>query len=304
VFSFGNPIVAGTTLVRPAIQSPNYVAGSTGWTVKQDGSAEFNNLTLRGQYIASDYTFNNDGAFWFDPVTGHLIAAISSGSGVEFGEPYTAGIGAYFTTLGGTIYAINMSAIAGFVPINFMFNAGSGWQVSAQIASINATGLSIDSSASGDMTLNAGTHNIVAESNFSANGTITAQGGTPASPTVITTDIFQTVTPPANTSGTLRYKLMPDKTVIVEVQLTVAAAAAAGTLQLITFGTAYKPGTQQRGSVGFVANGTPTLAQLQAMCQMRWQANPGGTFNVLGFVGGAAGSGVVELSFNAEYSVD
>jgi hypothetical protein len=305
MFSFGNPVVAGTTLVRPAIKSPNYAAGSTGWSVNQDGSAEFNNLTLRGQYFGTDYTFDSAGAFWFDPATGHLIAAIAAGSGSSFGEPYTAGVGAYYTSPGGVIYAVNMFPGGGFVPINFLFNSGAGFQTSAQIASINATGLNIDSSFSGDLTLNAGAHNIILDSPVQATSAITAQGGTAAAPTVITTDFFATVTPPANTSGTLRIKLMPDKTVMVEVQLTIAAAAAAGTLTLIgSLGAAYKPTVQQRDSVGFVANGSPTLAQLQAMCGMRWQANTSGSFNVLGFVGGASGSGVVELSFVARYSLD
>lgn len=50
--SFANPIVAGIVLVIPAIQSPNYVTGVSGWTIKQDGSVEFNNATIRGNLIA------------------------------------------------------------------------------------------------------------------------------------------------------------------------------------------------------------------------------------------------------------
>jgi hypothetical protein len=46
---FENPITGGQgALVRPAIKSPNYAAGTTGWTVNQDGTAEFNNVTVRG----------------------------------------------------------------------------------------------------------------------------------------------------------------------------------------------------------------------------------------------------------------
>lgn len=44
-----NPIVGGITLRIPAIRSPNYVAGSAGWTINIDGSAEFANATVRGQ---------------------------------------------------------------------------------------------------------------------------------------------------------------------------------------------------------------------------------------------------------------
>lgn len=55
---FNDPIVGGSTLIRPSIQSPNYAAGSSGWTVNEDGSAEFNNLTSRGQFVGASATFD------------------------------------------------------------------------------------------------------------------------------------------------------------------------------------------------------------------------------------------------------
>lgn len=45
---FNDPVVGGTALVRAAIHSPDYVAGSTGWTINRDGTAEFNSITVRG----------------------------------------------------------------------------------------------------------------------------------------------------------------------------------------------------------------------------------------------------------------
>ncbi len=45
---FSNPIVAGSTLVRPAIRSPDYVPGVSGWSINRDGTAEFNNINIRG----------------------------------------------------------------------------------------------------------------------------------------------------------------------------------------------------------------------------------------------------------------
>lgn len=47
----GNPVVGSTILRRPAIASPGYVAGSAGWSVNADGSAEFNNVTTRGTIV-------------------------------------------------------------------------------------------------------------------------------------------------------------------------------------------------------------------------------------------------------------
>jgi hypothetical protein len=39
-------------LVRTAMQSPNYAAGTTGWRIARDGSVEFNNGTFRGSLSA------------------------------------------------------------------------------------------------------------------------------------------------------------------------------------------------------------------------------------------------------------
>lgn len=48
---FSNPIIGGGgALIRDSIQSPNYIAGSAGWAIKRDGSAEFNNVTVRGKF--------------------------------------------------------------------------------------------------------------------------------------------------------------------------------------------------------------------------------------------------------------
>lgn len=52
MIGFQSNVVAGTVLIRSAIQSPNYVAGVSGWTVNQDGSVEFNNAVIRGSIIA------------------------------------------------------------------------------------------------------------------------------------------------------------------------------------------------------------------------------------------------------------
>lgn len=40
-FVFEQPLTAGVNLLRSAIQSPNYVTGSTGWAIFQNGDAEF-----------------------------------------------------------------------------------------------------------------------------------------------------------------------------------------------------------------------------------------------------------------------
>ena len=51
--AFRDPIVAGETLVRSGISSEGFVAGTTGWRVDRLGSAEFYNLTARGNIAAN-----------------------------------------------------------------------------------------------------------------------------------------------------------------------------------------------------------------------------------------------------------
>lgn len=90
-----DPIVGGIALRIPAIQSPNYAAGSAGWTINVDGSAEFNNLTIRGTFVGTDYIINSSGAFFYSgtPAAGNLITSIAANSGVDgFGNPYPAGL--------------------------------------------------------------------------------------------------------------------------------------------------------------------------------------------------------------------
>lgn len=73
--AFSNPITGGQgALVRPAIKSPNFLTGVSGWSIKKDGSAEFNNVVIRG-------TTGN--AVEIGPSTGsQVIIRTSGGAGV------------------------------------------------------------------------------------------------------------------------------------------------------------------------------------------------------------------------------
>lgn len=51
-FTFVTPTtVGGTVLIIERIESQNYVAGVSGWDIAADGTAEFNNVTVRGSLI-------------------------------------------------------------------------------------------------------------------------------------------------------------------------------------------------------------------------------------------------------------
>lgn len=45
---FQDELAGGTVLIRPALQSPDFVTGVSGWSINVDGSAEFNNVVIRG----------------------------------------------------------------------------------------------------------------------------------------------------------------------------------------------------------------------------------------------------------------
>lgn len=66
--SFSNSILAGKKLTREAIESPAYVAGTQGWSIKQDGTVEFSQATIRGTIITQS-------------VTGNAIMSINTDSG-------------------------------------------------------------------------------------------------------------------------------------------------------------------------------------------------------------------------------
>ena len=54
-----NTITVGDSTHNGTIQSNGYVTGSTGWAIKSNGTAEFQNATVRGHIDASSGTLNN-----------------------------------------------------------------------------------------------------------------------------------------------------------------------------------------------------------------------------------------------------
>lgn len=56
---FGNPIVGTEDLIRTAIKSPNYETGVSGWIIRQDGTAEFQDLVARGSLTATELDIDN-----------------------------------------------------------------------------------------------------------------------------------------------------------------------------------------------------------------------------------------------------
>ena len=130
---FAHDVAGGSgNLVITAVQSPGYVAGVAGWQVRKDGSAEFNNLVIRGTFRGTDFEINPSGAFFYTgtPAAGNLSVSVVPGTApVSDGHGNTAepGLTAYVTA-GGNEYALQLGSqvISGVtVPAFFINNLTS-----------------------------------------------------------------------------------------------------------------------------------------------------------------------------------
>lgn len=87
---FRNSILAGTNLIRPSINSPDFQTGIQGWSINKDGSAEFNDVVIRGSLVvtgnaesanylagASGWQLRDDGTAEFNGNVDMLSAVIT-----------------------------------------------------------------------------------------------------------------------------------------------------------------------------------------------------------------------------------
>ena len=116
--SQGNNILAGTSLAIAQIQSPDYVPGTTGWCVFQNGDAEFNAGTFRG-YIISGSLFIYNGT----PALGNPpVAWITSASTDPEGNSVQPGIFlAELTGSGNARGGLMWNSIVGSEPLLALF---------------------------------------------------------------------------------------------------------------------------------------------------------------------------------------
>lgn len=149
----------GNMLIQGA-HSNNYVPGSTGWTINADGSAEFNNIVIRGGTVVSGTALYYAGT----PGSGTLIASIAAVAGTDvYGNSYLAGITTYsgppastFTNLsGGNTF---VGKIVGGVPDTqhaALINAGN--TLGRLILNAGTTSLSVNPSM---LTMISGNNNV------------------------------------------------------------------------------------------------------------------------------------------------
>lgn len=76
---FNDPIIGGGgSLVYPSIHSPNFLTGVRGWSINKNGSAEFNNLTVRNGTFLSGIFLMYSSAI---PAKGNLVVAFAPQAG-------------------------------------------------------------------------------------------------------------------------------------------------------------------------------------------------------------------------------
>lgn len=102
---FSNYLVTKTgNLVRTFIQSPDFVHLVSGWSIFKDGSAEFNNIIIRGGEVIGGTTLIYNGT----PAAGNLIASIAAAGGTDaYGNAYLGGGFTSYLVQAGVAFANN-----------------------------------------------------------------------------------------------------------------------------------------------------------------------------------------------------
>lgn len=98
----GDPIVGGTILRIPAIASPGYQPGTSGWQISQNGTAEFNDVTVRGTITGTNYELSEAGWFAYSgtPGPGNLIRSETESSSDSYGNKCLPGVAIYDNAAG------------------------------------------------------------------------------------------------------------------------------------------------------------------------------------------------------------
>lgn len=135
---FQDDLAAGVVLVRPALMSPNYSPGAAGWVVNADGSAELNNVVIRGGTTVSGTSLYYNGT----PGPGKLILSISATAGTDaYGNSYPAGV--QWKDTAGTL---------GIAGTDLSLSATDGSKVEVTAAGLFGNGIYLTPPASTDST--------------------------------------------------------------------------------------------------------------------------------------------------------
>lgn len=268
--AFSNPIVAGLKLLIAAIQSPNFITGVSGWSINKDGSAEFNNLTIRGTFMGTNFEINSSGAFFYSgtPALGNILVSIAGTAGTDpFGNNYPAGIKDF-----GLMSVESGDSHGGLIIIMHTPTTSNPGTIS--VFETDATHGSFATAVSGDaharhvvrtsgrmewgdgtnaadlaiQRLSAGLLEIL--QSVQVDGTITATGGTATTPTLITTDTWTAATLGTGWSTIAglqvpQYRLTPDN--MIEIVGGCQTTSTTPSAVVFTLDSNHRPATDQRG---------------------------------------------------------
>jgi hypothetical protein len=244
----GNNLVAGTALAIAQIQSPGFVTAVSGWIIRQDGSAEFNNVTIRGGVVIGGTSLTYNGA----PAAGNLVSSVSGTGGTDtFGNLYLAGTTGY-TSIGGTYFAAQLGGTATSAAVN-LYSAASYGGPWTQYGSLSAQ-------ANGLLTINAA--NAIDLTKPMKEALVAAQPGslTFAAETWHAMPALNTHF--SNGSPAPAYKLNIDNTVSFAGDVTVTTGTTSGTV--VTLPTSfYFPITTKKFAVPISAGTPATAANVQ-----------------------------------------
>jgi len=131
-------------LAIPAIQSPNFIHSVSGWNIAKDGSAEFNNLVIRGSFMGNDFILNSSGLFIYSgtPALGNLIMSVVSVSGTDPEGNTTQQI---LTIYGANGAFMNFNVASGTPQQNFVTGAVSEQEPATTFSQINSQGAANES---------------------------------------------------------------------------------------------------------------------------------------------------------------
>ncbi|HEX5566667.1 MAG TPA: H-type lectin domain-containing protein [Streptomyces sp.] len=120
---FDDDLAGGIFLIRPALRSPEYAPGEAGWTINQDGSAEFNNVRVRGTLevgtsIAPGVELPGD------QVVGQVPSAATADTAVTAVTADTAGTAGHATTATTASSAGSAGTVTGAIGAGVTLPAG------------------------------------------------------------------------------------------------------------------------------------------------------------------------------------
>lgn len=291
---FNNPLVGGGgSLVYPSIHSPNFVAGSTGWSIDKDGSAEFDNVTIRGileAIVGGSLVFQTDqfGDFiWYNSHGAQAIAIVPAKQAIfiyaDTGSSTQGALVLSIAPVGGTdgfgnTYQAGMTSYLG--------SGLSGVLNNASLALTKASGANAPPTVQVVDNV-AGIQTVINAADIVTALVIAVQPGTQG-----TAEIWHALTPITSFTGTCRYRKTAENCVRIQINGTFSAT---GTVSLGTLPSGYIPS----GNNGTSPYAQPLSESTGTFNNLRWDISSAGAINVRGIPAtGVTISGMSDWALN------